>query len=298
MTELIAGPLNRRYQIPSEKDEPAEFRPRSAHGTPLHGANARLVLLRTAVLGGVESGADALDDEPVRRWATATSLGQHRPGEGRAAGDRSRPHRLLEAVQLRRRAAVAALAAAAEGAVRIMRLEAQGAVVTGTGDAGVRNVGITLHGTYGWPMIPGTALKGVAHAFARDVAGTAEDEIVRLFGAPRPGSRGDAVQGAVTILDALPGPGGVTVTEHVLTPHARTYRAPGGNAPAPPAEYLNPIPIPFLAVEDGAFVTHLIGPEPDVDRMTELLGAAVDEIGVGAKTASGYGYLTAGTDAP
>ncbi|MEU4828520.1 type III-B CRISPR module RAMP protein Cmr6 [Actinomadura sp. NPDC023710] len=289
MAEVVAGPLRQRFEVGKGEHDRLELLPRTGRGRTLGTANARLVLLRTAVLGG--DGSDTLDDRPIRHWALATSLGQHPPGDPRAL-------RSLEAVQRRRGAAVRALARAAGLHVRTVGLQAQGAMITGTGDAGIRNVGITLHGTYGWPMIPGTTLKGVACAFARDVSGWDEAELVHLFGGPRPGRKGEAVQGAVTVLDALPGPDGVTVTEHVLTPHARAYRAPGDHPPAAPAEHLNPVPIPFLVVEAGTFVTHLTGPEPDVEQMSALLAEAVDEIGVGAKTSAGYGYMDAEVQVP
>ena len=62
-----------------------------------------------------------------------------------------------------------------------------------------------------------------------------------------------------------------------------------GSRPAP-GEYLNPVP--FLAVDGGTFTAHLLGPEEDARTAANLLIAAMDDIGAGAKTSAGYGYLT------
>jgi CRISPR-associated protein Cmr6 len=116
-----------------------------------------------------------------------------------------------------------------------------------------------------------------------------------IFGAPRPGVQGTAAQGSVMFYDALPGADGVTIAEHVLTPHARDYHTGHGTQDQrpPPAEYLNPVPIPFLAIEKGTFVVHLLALQADTNEVADLVTAAVGDIGVGAKTAAGYGYLIA-----
>lgn len=274
---------------------------------PYPTANARLVLHRSAVLS-LPGDRVELDDDWIRTWARATRLGLGRP-------DHPEDGRLAERVAARRRAALRALAAAADG-IRVVTViaEPQGAFVTGTGDGGIRDVGIELHGTYGWPVLRGTTLKGVARAFARDEGtadgdgtdgddadedGTADAEAI--FGVP-PGSDSPGRAGAVTFLDALPGENGVQVTEHVLTPHTRGYRLGDdgdddegdGNEdgqPKPPAEYINPVPVPFLALEGGSFPVHLIGPEPEVTQAAGILARALGEIGLGAKTTSGYGYF-------
>jgi CRISPR-associated protein Cmr6 len=51
------------------------------------------------------------------------------------------------------------------------------------------------------------------------------------------------------------------------------------------------VPVVFLVVT-GAFVIDLAGPDCDeVDRAAGWLRDAADDVGVGAKTAAGYGYL-------
>jgi CRISPR type III-B/RAMP module RAMP protein Cmr6 len=255
-------------------------------------ANALLILHRSAVLAVDNQGTVKLDDDWMRSWARATRLGQGPP---------SAPSDLAEKVAARRLAALTSLSADVGTSMRTIELEPMAALVTGTGAGGIRDVGIELHGTYGWPVLPGSTLKGVAHAFARDDDGTpddsaaADEEIAAIFGAPPSEDGHPGRAGAVTFLDALPGPGGIMVTEHVLTPHTRGYQLDpdeeGDAGRIPPAEYINPVPIPFLALSGGSFLIHLIGPEPEVDRAADLLERAVHEIGLGAKTTSGYGYL-------
>lgn len=305
----LVGPLSGRLTVTSEDGLPRIRRPGAQPAgtrTGAESANALLILHRTAVFkvtsdAGVRRFGD-LDDWPIRTWAVETGLGQNHSGD------------LRTALAARRTKAVASLAAAADAAVRIVELTPQGALVTGTGSGGIRDVGIELHGTYGWPVIPATALKGVADAYARDSDDMPAAVRARIFGTPRAGGEPEgarehadvgpdtpvsakAAPGSVRFLDALPGPGGVTVAEHVLTPHARDYHTGhdrvGGAERPPPAEYVNPVPIPFLAVRGGTFTAYLIGPDSDITAAAELLKAAVDDIGAGAKTSAGYGYLDA-----
>ncbi len=305
----LVGPLSGRLIVTDEDGMPRLRRPGAQpqdSRTGAESANARLILHRTVVfkvtseVGAVRFGD--LDDLPIRTWAVETGLGQNQTGELRAA------------LAARRAKAVESLAAATNAAIRAVEFTPQGALITGTGSGGIRDVGIELHGTYGWPVIPATALKGVADAYARDSATVSAGVRARLFGTPRPVGEPEAsrehadigsvatasakaAQGTVRFLDALPGPAGVSVAEHVLTPHARDYHtghvAAGSGERPPPAEYVNPVPVPFLAVQGGTFIAYLLGPEPDVGTAADVLKAAVDDIGVGAKTSAGYGYMDA-----
>ena len=94
-------------------------------------------------------------------------------------------------------------------------------------------------------------------------------------------------------LDAIPAGQSVAVEADVLTPHVKPYYdgAATGN-PVPPAEYHNPVPLTFLTVR-GAYAVDLYGPPgEDVGLAAEWLKKAGDELGAGAKTAAGYGYLS------
>ena len=108
--------------------------------------------------------------------------------------------------------------------------------------------------------------------------------------------------------DALP-TNPPTLVLDVLTPHVKDYYDKGnsGDGDTPPtnwsadehhpagyhpAEYHNPVPIRFLAVEKTCFRACLLGPEQDVARCVELLTAGLDDFGIGGKTAAGYGYCS------
>lgn len=236
--------------------------------------NGRLLFHRTALL---DPDKVEMVEAPLRLAAARTNLGQ---GERHGS-----PDPIVTAVAERRARAIAALGQP----VATVELRAQGAVVTGTGTGGVRDIGIELHGTYGWPILPGSTLKGVTREYARQMG----EPVDELFGS-EPGTE-SPVPGKVTFFDALPGPQGVKIMVHVLTPHTRGYRS-GVDAeknPVAPAEHINPVPIEFLAVENGVFIAHLAGAESDLDKAVRLLIEAVNDLGVGAKTAAGYGYLDA-----
>ncbi len=299
LTWQIVGPLAMaRGIVVSDADGAPRFR---RQGQPEHDsrtaaaqANARLILHRTAVVlvhtdpDTGEQRLRELDDRPVRTWAVETDLGQRR-------SDNLGPQ-----IAARRARALSRLAGAPNRQVIAIEIEPQAAVVTGTATGGLRNVGIELHGTHGWPIIPASSLKGVAAAYAAEVA--SPEDLDRIFGSPRPGREKDsetsekpgARPGTVQFFDALPGPDGVTVAQHDLTPHARAYHTgidSTGSRPVP-AEYLSPVPIPFLVVDGGSFTAHVAGPADDAAAAARLLCEAMDDLGVGAKTSAGYGYLT------
>jgi CRISPR-associated protein Cmr6 len=202
------------------------------------------------------------------------------------------PSDLLNAVHARRAVAAAALAARRPGWTwRSMLIEPMWRLVVGHGEDSVHESGLTLSPTYGVPVLPGTALKGLAAAAARDRVTGWSDLDTTLFGAPRPGQASSARRGSVVIWDGLPVDSPKLVLD-VLTPHVKGYYDSGntGTPDTAPAEYHNPVPIRFLAVEKTPFRAYLIGPPADVTRCVKLIRSGLDELGIGGKTAAGYGY--------
>jgi CRISPR-associated protein Cmr6 len=207
------------------------------------------------------------------------------------------PAGLLEGVHARRRAAAAALAARRPGHVtRSLVITPQWRVVVGHGEDSPHESSLTFSATYGLPIWPASGLKGVAAAYARAIT-IEDDELRLLFGSPRPGETGatDAHRGAVTVFDALPS-GTPRLVVDVLTPHVKPYYDQANSTPQQiteqPAEYHNPVPVRFLAVGDTPFRTHIIGRPDHAARFVELLTAAADDLGLGGKTAAGYGYCS------
>lgn len=249
------------------------------------GSNALVVLNRIAFL---DSRTGKLHDggkQALLRWACEHKLGQH---EGFVAD-----------VARRREAALRALSAGPRRwhCVRL-RAEPEWRLVVGLGSkTNAHEIGLALHGTYGWPVIPGSALKGLAAAWATS-SGVDPAIVWRILGGPRrdipaPQNAPAAARGTVRFLDAIPAEEPVAVEADVLTPHVKPYYdGAATGSPVPPAEYHNPVPLTFLTV-CGTYAVDLYGSaSEDVGLAAEWLGKAGDELGVGAKTAAGYGYLS------
>ena len=97
-------------------------------------------------------------------------------------------------------------------------------------------------------------------------------------------------------LDAIPDGRPVPVVVDVMTPHVKPYydRLAAGSAFVPPAEYHSPVPLTFLTVR-GGFAVDLYGASAkDVELAAQWLTEAGEELGAGAKTAAGYGYMALG----
>lgn len=161
----------------------------------------------------------------------------------------------------------------------------QGRMVVGLGAESVLETAISLHHTYGVPYIPGTALKGLAAAFARQHLGrewqpdTAAYRVV--FGTAQSA-------GYVTFFDALPIPDESKLLQpDVITVHHKDYYA---RRSLPPADWDDPNPIPCLTA-GGCYLVALAGPDAWVEATFKILGYAFQHLGIGARTSSGYGRL-------
>lgn len=210
------------------------------------------------------------------------------------------PARMLASAHARRLRAARSLAERRGDAweCRVVTLTPMWRLVVGHGEDSVHESSLTMSQTYGVPVIPGSALKGLAAAVARKAGDT---DVTRLFGSPRPEDPGtEAARGSVVIFDALPVEAPKVVVD-VLTPHVKPYydqAAKTGEPTAAPAEYHNPVPVRFLAVQGTEFRTMLAGPAGDAERVWYLLRDGLDEYGIGGKTSAGYGYCTAASEVP
>ena len=241
-----AGPLSRYITYePAEdpkKKQPSRFRLLGEE------ANAQ-TLLRRVVWDRV---ADEQADEELLRQAAARMF----------------PRQLLDAANRRRDAAVSRLG----GRFTTCSFEVKviGRMVIGIGDENPHENSLRLHGTYGTPILPGQAMKGVTRVIAKE-SGDAEAEVLAL---------GGPAQGAVLFLDSLPLPGGHAAPE-VLTTHGE--------------EWAPPIPVTFLTLTNATFRVHLVGVgqygDLAIDYARDWLTTALQDVGIGAKTAAGYGYM-------
>lgn len=167
--------------------------------------------------------------------------------------------------------------------------------VTGIGLPHAVENGFLWHHTLGVPYLPGSGVKGLLRSWVRDWAAVggnsdpAEVEalVTRLFGT-------QDRAGALVLLDALPVRDVVLVVE-VLTPHDAGWRLPKEfDEKKVPADWVSPKPIPFLAVAPGQVLQFAVAPRPgaaagDIDLAFDHLREALDWLGAGAKTASGFG---------
>lgn len=166
-----------------------------------------------------------------------------------------------------------------------LRLEIEWRLTTGLGlRYGIMDSGIALHGTYGWPVIPASTVKGLAR-----VGGETTDEetvVDRLLG----GAHDEAAPGSVTFLDAFPDDG-FTVHRDVITPHQQPYYTDSHHATAP-GEHHNPVPLHFLSLSGSMRIDVLTQNDDDVERIIDWLNKAGDLTGMGGRVTAGYGYFS------
>ncbi|MCP4422788.1 MAG: type III-B CRISPR module RAMP protein Cmr6 [Chloroflexi bacterium] len=171
---------------------------------------------------------------------------------------------------------------------RVARIN--GRLAIGLGNESVIETAVTLHHTYGVPFIPGSALKGTASSYAHQYLNETiwqkgSDAHNTLFGSTESA-------GFVTFFDALPVPHSLSENKWRLKPDVMTVHHPDyyqGQDKAP-ADWDSPTPIPFLTVT-GDFLIALHAPDAPgwADVAYGILKQALQEIGIGAKTSSGYG---------
>lgn len=188
-----------------------------------------------------------------------------------------------------------------EQGAQVREAHAKGRMVVGLGSESVLETSIALHRTYGMPYIPGSSLKGLTASYVRNYlreewqAGNDSKAFNVLFGDTEGA-------GYITFFDALyiPGTGGgeqkKVLYPDVITVHHQQYYQ--GGTDSAPADWDSPIPVPFLSAT-GHYLIALAAPDLDpanvsiwLDKTFEILGLALRNLGIGAKTSSGYGRMT------
>lgn len=175
-------------------------------------------------------------------------------------------------------------------------LHTTGRLIVGLGSENVLETGIRLSHTFGMPIIPGSALKGLAAHYCDKVWGATDRQFDKrgsyhelLFG-----TTDDC--GCIVFYDAwfVPDSESNPMKLDVMTPHHPEWF----DGSAPPTDFDSPIPVPFLSVSGGfrvALTWH--GPEHEeankwTDLAFSLVKEALSEWGIGGKTTSGYGRLS------
>jgi CRISPR-associated protein Cmr6 len=167
-------------------------------------------------------------------------------------------------------------------------------MVVGLGGGHVVETALTLHRIYGFPIIPGSALKGMTRAWVELEVEPDDDLAVAVFGTS-PGVTPMKV-GQVIFFDAVPTQT-PTLQVDVMNPHYGKYYSESTDSrgrPIPPTDCLSPKPVYFLTVAEGCEFAFAVAPRDGNEALAETaagwLREALDEMGVGAKTTSGYGY--------
>lgn len=173
-------------------------------------------------------------------------------------------------------------------------------LIVGLGQKGPLEVGFTFHRLYGVPVVPGSALKGLARAYAYLVEARDEDDpsVAAIFGrAPKPGEDERVARaGEAIFFDAIPWDDPELELD-VMNPHYPNYY----RGEEPPAAWQDPRPVYFLALKPGLRFAFAVGWRGSLDKegfsrrrlAVEWLQKGLQELGAGAKTSAGYGYFTA-----
>jgi len=171
----------------------------------------------------------------------------------------------------------------------------RGRLVIGLGSESVLETGITLHHTYGTPVIPGSALKGLASHYCDQVRGATnpgfrnEGEYHNaLFGT-------DDDSGHIIFHDAWLTPGSLksAFKRDIMTPHHGDYYS--GKAAAP-TDFDDPNPVLFLSINGTFYISVSCDVEDENGKKWQTLAfdiitAALEHWGIGGKTSAGYGRL-------
>ncbi|MCC6157454.1 MAG: type III-B CRISPR module RAMP protein Cmr6 [Deltaproteobacteria bacterium] len=204
-------------------------------------------------------------------------------------------------------------------------VSASSRIAVGLGADSVLETSLRLHRTYGVPILPGSALKGLASHTCRRVYGglakehaTSDDvtDPVRKQYMPSPAWTPEqrreneeqhgwdftthdllfghvAGAGGVIFHDAwyIPGsgPGGKPFLPDVMTVHHPNYYR---GDDSPPADWDSPTPVAYINVAPGTkFLIALEGERDWTALAMRILLEALKNDGIGAKTSSGYGRL-------
>jgi CRISPR-associated protein Cmr6 len=169
-------------------------------------------------------------------------------------------------------------------------LTAESRFVTGMGREHPVENGFAWHETLGTPYLPGSGLKGVLRTWATRWTETDPATVDRIFGDHDDETIG---VGSIVFLEAVPA-SPVELEVDVMTPHYQTWHQEG--PPRVPADWHDPTPIPFLVTAAGSDFHFALLPRvqndtcrKDLDVVTEWIDDALEWLGVGAKTAVGYG---------
>lgn len=180
-----------------------------------------------------------------------------------------------------------------------------GRLALGLGNSSVLENGLTLHHTYGTPVLPGTSLKGLAAHFCHQEWGS-QDEQYRMEVGSRPAGESHEIifgstrqSGLLTFHDALVLPESLATDllhEDIITTHHGEFYS--GEMGRLPTDFDEPNPVSYLTIS-GEFLLAVQCPTLDDAELANkwaqlgmrLLTDALTTWGIGGKTSTGYGLF-------
>jgi len=169
-------------------------------------------------------------------------------------------------------------------------------LIVNHGDKSIVDNSVALHPYYGFPIIPGSAIKGVTRHYCKEFLELDDDSIKNIFG-DIPGGK-EAEEGSIIFYDAWPEK--IERKKYleldVFTPHYKDYYQSGEL----PRDDQSPFPVNFLAVMKDVPFEFSIVPSSRcrtekaqnlIDDTVNHITNALKTFGIGAKTGSNYGYF-------
>lgn len=150
--------------------------------------------------------------------------------------------------------------------------------------------GITVSHTYGMPMIPGSAVKGLCRASASAWLKNKEASAYLFGNEPEETDEAKMEVGGLIFHDAwwIPEEGKKPFVPEVITVHHQEYY--GGEGKQPATDFDSPVPAPQIATQ-GSFYFVIEGEPAWTKLAIRLLEKGLSERGIGSKTSSGYGFF-------
>lgn len=172
-------------------------------------------------------------------------------------------------------------------------------VIVNHGGESILENSISIHPYYGFPIISGSAIKGVTRHYCEEFECLDKDLEKRIFG--NLPSEKKSQKGNILFIDAWPktvnrSPLSNFFELDVFTPHYQGYY----QKKKFPRDDQNPVPVHFLTVRKGVEFEFAIAPsvgyskedvQEDLGRVRGLITNALKTFGIGAKTGSSYGYF-------
>jgi CRISPR-associated protein Cmr6 len=158
--------------------------------------------------------------------------------------------------------------------------------IVGLSTNAVLETGITLHPVLGLPVVPGSSLKGITRCYVEGLLDEPRERIDAQFGWLDEEQSGC---GNLVFLEGCPADVPQIERDVVSPIFGQYYRGK-----SPPAAYLSPQPFFFLALGRASLyqfgVAALDGDREAAEQGARWLQGALQTVGVGAKTAAGYGF--------